>query len=179
MLTHRGWPLRKALSRRTPLSPAAAASRTSAYVYGNVLILTVLVSLSDDDARTGAAILIVLGTAFSTFLAHLFAGAVGASMLDEYPFEWGTLLHHTRDAVPVLTSGFVPAALLVLVWLGLAPGIPVLVAADVLLIVRIGSTGVVAKRLRGEPNSLRLVLTGVCLSLVGVVVVAIKVLLTH
>jgi len=100
-------------------------------------------------------------------------------MLDEYPFEWGTLLHHTRDAVPVLTSGFVPAALLVLVWLGLAPGIPVLVAADVLLIVRIGSTGVVAKRLRGEPNSLRLVLTGVCLSLVGVVVVAIKVLLTH
>ncbi|MEO9223027.1 MAG: hypothetical protein ABI251_14885, partial [Mycobacteriaceae bacterium] len=55
----------------------------------------------------------------------------------------------------------------------------VLIVAELLLIVRIGGTGIVAGRLRGEQSSLRLLLTGVGLSLVGVVVVAIKVVLTH
>lgn len=158
---------------------ADAANRTEAYVYGNVLVLAALVPLSTVDLSSGAAVLIVLGTAISTFLAHLFASTVGASMRVGQRSGWAELRHHVRDAVPVLTSGFVPAALLVLVWLDAASQNVVLVIAELLLILRIGGTGIVAGRLRGERSSLRLLLTGIGLSVVGAVVVAIKVLLTH
>ena len=158
---------------------ADAASRTEAYVYGNVLVLAVLVPLSTVELSSGAGVLIVLGTAISTFLAHLFASAVGASMRVGQRLGWAELRHHVRDAVPILTSGLVPAALLVLAWLDAGSQNVVLITAELLLIVRIGGTGIVAGRLRGERSSLRLLLTGVGLSLVGVVVVAIKVVLAH
>lgn len=156
-----------------------AANRTAAYVYGNVLVLAAVVPLSAIDLSTGAAVLLVLGTAISTFCAHLFAGLVGASMRVEQGPAWVELRHHLRDAVPVLTSGLVPAGLLVLAWVDVAPQDVVLLIAEGVLILRIGWTGVVAGRLRGEPSSLRLLFTGVGLSVVGAVVVAIKVVLTH
>lgn len=172
-------PLRGIPPRRSPLPAESAASRTTAYVYGNVIVLAALVPLSEDELLAGTAILIVLGTALSTFLAHLFAATVGAGMGEEQPSGWKSVRHHVRNAVPVLTAGFVPAALLVLVWLELASSTPVVIAAEVLLVLRIGSTGMVATRLRGEPSSLRSLLIGVAFSLVGAAVVAIKVVLTH
>lgn len=165
--------------RSTPLPAADAVSRTAAYVYGNVVMLAVLVPLTDDDLRNGTSVFIVLGTAASTFLAHLFANAVAASSREEQSSAWESLRHHTRDAVPILTSGFVPAALLTLAWSGVVGGTSVILAAEALLVLRIASTGMVAARLRGRPSSLRLILIGVGLSVLAAVVVAVKVVLTH
>lgn len=163
----------------TPLPAEDAVSRTSAYVYGNVLVLAALVPLSVAELADGTAVLIVVGTAISTFLAHLFAEAVGASVGAGHRSGWTGFRQHLRDAVPILTSGLVPTALLVLAWLDVASQIVLVVIAEILLIVRIGWTGVVAGRLHGEPSSLRLLLVGIGLSVVGAVVVVIKVILTH
>jgi len=171
-------PRRWSPKRGEPLPAADAASRTSAYVYGNILVLAALVPLCIADVRSGTAVLIVLGTAVSTFFAHLFAETVGGSMRVEQLSGWRAFRHHIRDAVPVLTSGLVPTVLLALAWLNLAPHTAMVVTAEVLLIVRIGWTGVVVG-LHGEPSSLRLLLTGVALSVLGAVVVGLKVLLTH
>ncbi len=172
-------PRRWSPKRGEPLPAADAVSRTSAYVYGNILVLAALVPLSIADVRSGTAVLIVLGTAVSTFFAHLFAETVGGSMRVEQLSGWRAFRHHVRDAVPVLTSGLVPTVLLALAWLNLAPHTAMVVTAEVLLIVRIGWTGVVVGRLHGEPSSLRLLLAGVALSVLGAVVVGLKVLLTH
>jgi len=173
------YPRRWSPKRGESLPAADAASRTSAYVYGNILVLAALVPLSIADVRSGTAVLIVLGTAVSTFFAHLFAETVGGSMRVEQLSGWRAFRHHVRDAVPVLTSGLVPTVLLALAWLDVAPHTSMVVTAEVLLIVRIGWTGVVVGRLHGEPRSLRLLLTGVALSVLGAFVVGLKVLLTH
>ncbi len=173
------YPRRWSPKRGESLPAADAAGRTSAYVYGNILVLAALVPLSIADVRSGTAVLIVLGTAVSTFFAHLFAETVGGSMRVEQLSGWRAFRHHVRDAVPVLTSGLVPTVLLALAWLDVAPHTSMVVTAEVLLIVRIGWTGVVVGRLHGEPRSLRLLLTGVALSVLGAFVVGLKVLLTH
>ena len=48
--------------RGGPLPPARAASRLSAYVYGNLLVLAAIVLASAGDIYEGHAVLIVLGT---------------------------------------------------------------------------------------------------------------------
>ncbi|MFI6309918.1 hypothetical protein ACIBEK_07285 [Nocardia fusca] len=71
----RTWLHRPLLSRRVPLDSDNAASRISAYIYGNILVLTALVPVVSAEKYVG--ILLVLGTALSTFIAHSFAETVG------------------------------------------------------------------------------------------------------
>lgn len=85
------YPRRWSPKRGESLPAADAASRTSAYVYGNILVLAALVPLSIADVRSGTAVLIVLGTAVSTFFAHLFAETVGGSMRVEQLSGWRAL----------------------------------------------------------------------------------------
>ena len=75
---------------RKPLSAEDYASRVSAYVYGNVLILTALVPLH--NTSTSHAAMIVIGTGLSTFIAHAFAESVGRSTRSGRPLtrRWNT-----------------------------------------------------------------------------------------
>jgi hypothetical protein len=61
-------------SARNPLDRDNAASRISAYIYGNILVLTALVPIVTAEKHLG--ILVVLGAALSTFIAHSFAETV-------------------------------------------------------------------------------------------------------
>ena len=60
-----------------PLSPEDAAARISAYVYGNMVVLATLASLTQDAMTSGHAALVVAGVAASTFLAHAVADGIG------------------------------------------------------------------------------------------------------
>ncbi|CAN5313487.1 hypothetical protein BH09ACT10_BH09ACT10_27520 [soil metagenome] len=96
---------RRPLWRRSvPLSRESASDRISAYVYGNVLLLSALVLLTNSEVDSGRGFVLAAGTALSTFVAHVFSETLGAQAR-EVPHSALTLL---RDSVPVLTSATVP-----------------------------------------------------------------------
>lgn len=156
---------------REPISDSAARARLTAYVYGNVLVLSSLVPFQDREV-TWTVLGVVIGTALSTFVAHLFADSLGSGA----DHSWTELV---RQSVPILTSGAVPVVLLLLAYFGLIPSALAIIAAEVVLIGRIAATGMLAARLRNEPSQLRILLSGIAVAVLGAIVVLIKVWLTH
>ncbi|MGU3436390.1 hypothetical protein ACNHUS_25665 [Actinomycetes bacterium M1A6_2h] len=171
---------RLAITRSAGALPAARASaRLSAFVYGNLLVLAVVVAASTTSIDDGSATVISLGTTVTTFLAHVFADAVAASSMPEEGHTRRHRLEELRDAVPIATSGTIPAVLLGLGWLQIIPTGTAQIAAAGLITVRFATIPVVAHRLRGERLSWRIAAIGITTAVAATFVVAIKVLLTH
>ncbi len=173
---HAGKPL---WSRRHPLEAADAARRTTAYVYGNVLVLAGLVVATSGDVTAGRAFWVVIGTAVSTFVAHVFAEIMGDQVRNPEQITARQVLTLARESWPVLTSGLIPAAILLVASFELLdPTVAVLIAEAVVLL-RIAGTGVVVARLRDERSSVRLFAIGIGMAVVGAAVSLLKVYLTH
>jgi hypothetical protein len=152
------------------------ADRISAFVYGNILTLAALVVLHADEIVSGAALAIVAGTAVSTFVAHAFAERLGAEARGSAHASWGSVL---RDSVPILSSAAVPALLMVVGSLDGASPTLCLRLAEAWIVARIALAGLVVGRLQGRPVSLRTWIASAGLAVAAVVVVAVKVALTH
>ena len=93
--------------------------RISAFIYGNILVLSALVVLSPEVLRTTRGFVYVLGVGFSTFVAHV-ASDLFAHLLRD-PDGKGLserLRGDLRDAVPIATSAILPTVVLVAAWLG-------------------------------------------------------------
>lgn len=168
---------RPLFSRRIPLDEENAARRISAYVYGNILILTALIPVTTTDQQVG--ILVVVGTALSTFVAHAFAEGVGQAVREQKSLtreqRWGEL----RDSVPILSSAVLPAVILAVAWIGWLEPHTAQIAAEVAMLVRIGGIVFVIQRLKGSQPSRWTLLGAVLLTTVATVIVVLKVLLTH
>ncbi|MBP1162971.1 hypothetical protein ABIC28_000506 [Rhodococcus sp. PvR044] len=162
---------------RTPLDVEDSASRISAYVYGNVLVLAALIPLH--DASTSHAAMVVIGTVLSTFIAHAFAESVGRSARIGRPLTRSEHFEELRDSVPVLTSGLVPAAVVGLDALGVLEGQTALLLAEIWVVSRIAGLGIVMTRLRGEKLSRHTLVACSLLAFVAIAVVAVKLVLTH
>ena len=163
---HRPW-----YHRRDPLSAHQASRRLSAYVYGNILILAALVPFQEDtDVRH--AMIVVIGTALSTFIAHAFAEFLGGDG-SVHPRE---LL---GESMPILTTALVPLLLLLISRVGRLEAHTAVLVAELVIIVRIASTGMVAARLRDERSRLRILLSGIIVGGVALLIVLLKVALTH
>jgi hypothetical protein len=166
-------------ARRHPLDADDAARRTTAYVYGNILVLAGLVVATTDEISAGRAFWVVIGTAASTFVAHVFAELMGDQVRNPEEITWRKVRDLARESLPVLTSGLIPAAILLLSAYGLIePPVAVLIAEGLVLL-RIAGTGVVVARLRNERSSVRVLGLGIGVALVGVAVSLLKVYLTH
>lgn len=166
-------------ARRTPLDIEDATQRTTAYVYGNLLVLAALVSVTDQDVGTARAFWIVLGTAISTFIAHVFAEAMGAQVRSTNRPTLVKSLALMRESLPVLTSGVLPAGILLLgYWEILDAGWALWIAEGIVLI-RIAGTGVIVARLRDERSSFKLLLVGILVAVAGLLISLLKVYLTH
>lgn len=160
---------RRWFDTRQPLPPRDATHRTTAFIYGNVLVLAALVQVSFDELSS-VSVVAVLATAVSTFLVHIFAGVITTT------WSWHSVRREARDSAPILTSGVLPAALL-LIFLGVPPLAVIL--AELLVIVRIGLIGVVVARLRTEPVNIGTVGAGSALAMLALVIVVTKVVLIH
>jgi hypothetical protein len=170
---------RPLLARKHPLGTAEAAGRTTAYVYGNILVLAAMVALSPPDAETSRAVLIVLGTAISTFVAHVFAEAMGAQVRETEAPTMASSLTLARESFPILTSGVLPSIILALGWLDVLDNSVALILAEAVVLFRIAGTGVVVARLRDERSSLKIILLGIGAAVLGGLVSLLKVSLTH
>ena len=167
------------LARKHPLAIEVAADRTTAYVYGNILVLAAMVALVPADAASSHAVLIVMGTAISTFVAHVFAEAMGAQVRRTESPTAGSVLAGARESFPILTSGVLPSIILLFgLWDLLSTGLA-LTLAELVVLFRIAGTGVVVARLRNERSSLKIILIGIGAAVVGGLVSLLKVYLTH
>jgi hypothetical protein len=156
-----------------PLPPARAARRMSAYVYGNVLVLAAVVAATSDAIEDGKAVLIVLGTTVSTYLAHIYSEALAHGVTDTGEPEHFS--EELRDAVPILSSGGVPIVALLACWLDLLPaGVSQIIAGGV-IVVRLASVGVWVERLHGNRPSWRMITIGLVSAAFCAVIVFIKV----
>ncbi|EME14773.1 hypothetical protein [Rhodococcus triatomae] len=163
---------------RTPLPVEDYASRISAYVYGNVLVLTALLPLNGSVGLTHAG-LVVIGTSLSTFVAHAFAESVGRSARSGRQLTTAERIAELRDSVPVLTSGFVPALVVGMGGFGWIELDSALILAEIWVVTRIASITYVITRLRGERPNGQTLIGSLVLGAVAVAVVAIKLILTH
>lgn len=163
--------------RRRPLTPESAASRISAYVYGNILVLAALVPITNSPEYIGIAI--VVGTALSTFIAHVFADSVAQSVRSGEQLSRDERLAELRNAVPILSSAVLPCVILLTAWLGWFEPRTAHLLAEVTVLIRIGSTVFVVRRLQNRPPTHRTVMAAIGVALVATVVVAVKVALTH
>lgn len=157
--------------RRTPLEAHEASRRLSAYVYGNILILAALVPFQE-ETEVRHAMVVVIGTALCTFIAHAFSEYLGG----DGSVQPRALL---RESMPILTTALVP---LLLLWLSEVTRLHMTTAvliAEIVIIGRIASTGMVAARLRNEKSRLRVLLAGVIVAAVAFGIVLLKVALTH
>ena len=151
----------------------------SAYLYGDVLVLAALIALRPEDltGRTGLAY--VLGTALSTYVAHVLAEAVGSSIRAGRRLSRTALQHELRDAVPIASAGLGPALLMVAALMEWLPTGSALIMSIAVTGLRLAVLGWVIRYLHGEPPSLRTFLAGIGLALTGLVVAALKWWLTH
>ncbi|WP_431956975.1 hypothetical protein [Nocardia lijiangensis] len=164
-------------SRSRPLDRGNAASRISAYIYGNVLVLAALVPIVAADDYVG--ILVVLGTALSTFVAHAFAEAVGHTVREGSAPTRSEEVHELRNSIPILSSAVLPCAILATGWLGWLEPRTAQVLAELAVLIRIGGIVFVIGRLKGERPTRAHVLGAVLLTAAAATVVIVKVVLTH
>ncbi|CAG7608232.1 hypothetical protein ACVH9Z_19245 [Rhodococcus opacus] len=176
------WDLPRLLNRPPlisdePLSPDHAASRISAYIYGNILVLAALIPVTKSQETLGIAI--VVGAALSTFLAHVFAESVGQTLRLGRSLSSTERLRELRDSVPVLTSAVVPAVILGTALLGWLEPRTAQLTAEIVMIARIGSISYVISRLRRERVTNGTHLAAFGLAVIATIIVVIKVFLTH
>ena len=159
------------------VAAARAESRVSAYVYGNVLVLAAVAGASPAAVASGAAVAIVAGTVLSTYVAHVLAHSIG-SLFGGHAL--GTSVReHLRDAVPIISSGATPAALLGATALGWSPALLGQALASVIVLGRIAATGIVYRRLREDVPVRRAWTVGATAAAVAGVTVVLKLALTH
>src|SRR5215208_1913432 len=84
-------------------------SRVGAYVYGNILVLAAILATSPESVAHWTAVIFVIATTATTFLAHVVAHRIGQAIgrTDDEALRLH-LAQEVRDAVPIMTSGTPP-----------------------------------------------------------------------
>lgn len=164
-------------SRHSPLDRDNSASRISAYIYGNVLVLAALVPIVTTPNYVG--LFVVLGTAMSTFVAHVFAEMVGHSVREDTRLGPADRRREVRNSLPILSSAVMPCVILAIGWLGWIEPRTAQILAEVAVVVRIGAIVFVIDRLKGERPSRMSIVMALALTVIAVTVVVVKVVLTH
>ncbi|MGV9669033.1 MULTISPECIES: hypothetical protein [unclassified Gordonia (in: high G+C Gram-positive bacteria)] len=176
--------------RGGPLAPRRAASRLSAYVYGNILVLAAVVLASSSTIDEGHAPLIVLGTGVTTYIAHVFADLLAHANVPEAHEEEhggelsreqvrGLAVDELRDAVPIMSSAVWPAIALTLGYHEFIPTEAPQLIAGAIVVARIASVPIVTERVRGNRLDARMVGAGLIAAVMAAVIVLLKTLIGH
>jgi hypothetical protein len=155
-------------------------SRVSAYIYGNIFVLAAIFATSPQSISHWSAVVIVVATSATTFFAHVFAHRIGQAI--GRTDEEGLRLHlaqEARDAVPIMNSGSGPAVLLALGALGWLPAGLSQLLAEAYVVVRLAGTGIVVRRLSDAASRQGGLWSGLALAGIGIVIAALKQILTH
>jgi hypothetical protein len=154
-----------------------AESRVSAYVYGDVLVLAATVGVSASAIRSGQAVLVVLGTMISTYVAHVLADVVGAVFGGD-PLR-AAIVAELRDSLPVVSAGAPAVVLLGAAALGWPPSGVAQSTAAAFLILRVAAIGLIYRRFHATISVRRAVSFGVLAAVVATLVAVLKLTVVH
>jgi hypothetical protein len=128
--------------RQHDLPVERVRSRVGAYIYGNILVLAAIFATSSQGIAHWSAVVVVIATSATTFLAHVVAHntgqAIGRPRDEALRLQ---LAQEARDAVPIMNSGAGPAVFLALGALGFLPPGFSQVLAEAYVVVRLAGTG--------------------------------------
>jgi hypothetical protein len=165
---------------RTAVCPARTRLPGSPHTfYGNILIFAAILAMDEADVDHGRAIVVELGVAFSTFLAHVFSEVIARNVRSGAPTTRSDVLHELRDSIPIITSAVVPCLLLAA---GAVQWLPVpmsIAASQVYLFVRLALVGFVVERLLARRASTHTLLAGVLMALIAAGIALLKVTLSY
>jgi hypothetical protein len=166
--------------RQHDLPVERVRSRVGAYIYGNILVLAAIFATSPQSIAQWSAVVIVVATSATTFFAHVFAHRIGQAIgRDDDEALRLHLAQEARDAVPIMNSGAGPAVFLTLGAFGwLPPGLSQ-VLAEAYVVVRLAGTGIIVRRISGDASRLAGPWSGLALAGIGVVIAALKNIVTH
>lgn len=168
---------RSLTGRRADIDPHRVESRVAAYVYGDVLVLAAVIGASPHSITSGTAMALVLATVASTYVAHVLAHSIGVLFGGDNDHERAG--HTLRDALPIISSGVVPAAVLLLAAAGLVTGLVGQAVAATVPLLRIAATGLIYRHLQDEVPFARAVWVGVLAAAVALLAVVIKLAVAH
>jgi hypothetical protein len=171
--------IRRVLRRRIVLAVGRARARVTAYVYGNILVLAAVAGAGEQSIDSGSAVVLVLATAVTTYLAHVVALSVGSRLGRPDGPRSEHLRQELRDAAPIITSGLLPAALLLLGYLDVIASEWTQLLAAAWVVVRLAGIGIQVERVSGAPAPRSAFWSGVTLAVVSAVVVTLKVMFAH
>lgn len=167
------------LRSKEELSIARSRSRISSYLYGNILVLAAVFAATPDSILDWSAEILVAATTLTTFLAHVVAHGVAQQLGRTDDDAQLHLRREMRDAVPIITSGTLPIVMLTLGALTILQPAVAELSAALVLVARIGLTGILVERLSHNKLSIGVVWTGIALAGICLVIVAMKQLLIH
>ena len=160
------------------LPPARLRARLSAYVYGNILVLAAVGTATPHTIDNGHAVVVVLATTITTYLAHVVAHLVGEAVRSPTE-DPEPELDELRDALPIISSGSAPALVMLLgAVTDLDLGLAQLIATGV-IVVRLAATGPLIARLSGRPATGLARWAGIVIAVLGLAIATLKVWLLH
>lgn len=171
------------LVNRTPfgggssLLPEQMASRISAYIYGNILVLAALIPVTESHDRFGIAV--IVGAALTTFIAHYFAELVGRAVREGKVATHEARMAELRDSLPILTAAVIPSLILALAVFGLLEARTAQLIAELFMVLRIATISYVIRRIRKEKVTSGTHWAALALGVLALVIVALKVVWGH
>ncbi len=171
------------LNANTEISTALPVERVrvriAAYIYGDIIVLGVLLALDSQPPHPVLTALTVGAATVFSYVAHVFAHAVGDRVGRTDGSAPFTVRDDLRDAWPIASTGLIPTAILVLVAVGILPSrLGVLLAVGIVLI-RLAAVGFVTARLTGRRAPLVAIGGGLVIAAVGTAVAVFEAFLVH
>ncbi len=161
------------------LGRAAIGERLAGFIYGTIVVLSVLVvgaRAFPDDAGEIAVMVLVTSAVF--WLAHVYAHALAHSVSHDEHLSWVELRHIARREASVVEAAVPPLVALLLGALEVLSTSAAVWAAFVLGLVVLGAQGIVFARVERLGATATIGVVAANLGL-GLVLVGLKVLVTH
>ena len=154
------------------------AERVTAAAYGTVLVLSAVALLDADNVSSGLGWELITGVGLATWIAHLYAEAVGDHVRHGLRLDWPELRRGMVDGVPILLTAVPPAVVLALGRLDvLDPEVALWVAVAVGFVQLVGLGAIVGFVV--SPGHISPWRYAAVTAAIGVVVVSLKLALTH
>ena len=156
-----------------------ARSRTSAYVYGNILVLTAVAGVNSENILDWTALFVVAGTTITTFLAHILAHSIGQQLGRSGEEAQLHIRDEVRDSLPIASSGSVPALMMLLGAVGIVPPLLAQLIAALIIVGRLAFLGILVEKMTARKSTFGTLWSGVVLAGLSLIIVGAKILVTH
>jgi hypothetical protein len=155
------------------------AERLQEYVYGTITALVVIGAMQGGELGSPrSATIVVVGTAFATWLAHAFAAIIGVHVRQRRAVQGHEMMTEFRHSWRIITAALPATAVLILADAGLIALRSALTVSTVIGVLQLLGVGVIAAR-RSEFTVFGVVVYATTASVIGLVIVAIEIAVFH